>query len=150
MDPEIAGREMGDQRHGFEVDYHFACSSRQVIRRHLDLHIEGDAPVLDEGFHGLVERRLALGAQKFRGFALGLARLGQGRELVGGGGAFEHGQRLALGQPVEHRPAPGERLPDIAIALVHAEAQQRLGGRPVVFAGHVVAAQVGPPALGAL
>ncbi len=97
-----------------------------------------------------MKRDLALGAQKRRDSALDRAGLGQGRELVGDRRAFKHGQRLALGQPVEYRPAAGERLPDIAIALVHAEAQQRLGGRPVVLAGHVVAAQVGPPALGAL
>jgi hypothetical protein len=75
--------------------------------------------------------------------------LGQGRELVGDRRAFEHGQRLALGQLVEDRPAAGERLSDSAVALVHAEAHQRLGGGPVVLAGHVVAAQVHPPTLGA-
>jgi len=97
-----------------------------------------------------MKRHLALGAQKLRDSALDRAGLGQGRELVGDGRAFEHGERLALGQPVEYRSAAGERLSDSAVALVPAEAQQRFGGIPVVLAGHVVAAQVGPPALGAL
>ena len=120
-----------------------------IARGPCDFHVEGDAPIAGEILHHLHQLGGPRGAQ-----LLGLqspdgSRLGQGRELVGDGGAFEHGQRLALGQPVEYRPAPGERLPDSAVALVHAEAQQRLGGRPVVLAGHVITAQVRSPALGA-
>ncbi len=60
--------------------------------------------------------------------------------------------KLAISRPATLTGRVGQggdnRIHDVA--LVHAEAQQRLGGRPVVFAGHVVAAQVGPPARGAL
>ena len=45
MDPEVARRGVGHQWQGFEINYDFACSSGEVSGRHLDLHVEGDAPV---------------------------------------------------------------------------------------------------------
>ncbi len=139
---EVARPEVGHQRTGFECPTRLR-PGRQVLGRHLDLDIESDAPVLGEGLHHLLERHLALGAQKRRGRALDRTGLGQGREFVGDGRAFGHGERLALGQLVEQRPASVERALDAGVALVHAVAHQRLGGELVVASGDVVA-QVGP------